>query len=241
MLLIRSLLFFLALVLTTSLFAVLVTLSYPLPVERRKVLAELWARSCLWSLKVLCDLGFRVSGEENLRGHGGRIVLCNHQSAWETIALQRIIPGPQAWVLKRELLWIPLFGWALAATRAIAIDRSAGRPAVERIIARGKARLDEGCSVMIFPEGTRVAPGATRRWGKGGGLLAADSGYPVVPVAHNAGVFWARRGLLKHPGTIDVEIGPPIDTRGLSAEEINAKAKSWVTDKLQEFPQSRGV
>lgn len=231
----RSLLFFAAMVVLTLGFATAVVLAYPLAFSVRSRLACLWARSCLYALNTLCGLGFRVQGIENLP-NGGRIIFSNHQSAWETIALLYIIPGPQTWVLKRELLWVPLFGWALAAVGSIAIDRRSGKRAVARIIERGKACLAHGRSVIIFPEGTRVPVGSERRWGKGGALLASASGYPVVPVAHNAGVFWSRRGILKYPGMIQVVIGPAIDSKGLGAEQINRQAKAWIDRQLAELP-----
>jgi 1-acyl-sn-glycerol-3-phosphate acyltransferase len=150
-----------------------------------------------------------------------------HQSMFETLALQKLF-YPQTWVLKRELLWVPLFGWGLAMLAPIAIDRKAGRKAVRQVIDQGKARLDAGLWVVIFPEGTRVAPGAKGRYGMGGALLAEHSGYPVVPVAHNAGWYWPRRGFLKYPGTIRMVVGTPITSAGKTAAEINAEAEAWI-------------
>jgi 1-acyl-sn-glycerol-3-phosphate acyltransferase len=159
------------------------------------------------------------------------VILAKHQSAWETIAFQQIFP-PQTWVLKRELLWIPLFGWALALLRPIAIDRGAGRVAIEQVIEQGRERLQSGIWVVVFPEGTRVAPGTRRRYGIGGAALAAASGYPVVPVAHNAGSFWPRRGFRKRPGMIRVVIGPVIDSHGKTAEEIRRQAEEWIENTM---------
>jgi len=135
-------------------------------------------------------------------------------------------------VLKRELLWIPLFGWALALLRPIAIDRVAGRVAIEQVIEQGRERLQSGIWVVVFPEGTRVAPGTRRRYGIGGAALAAAGGYPVVPVAHNAGSFWPRRGFLKRPGMIRVVIGPVIDPRGKTAEDIRRQAEEWIENTM---------
>lgn len=134
----------------------------------------------------------------------------------------------QTWVLKRELMWIPLFGWALTLMKPIAINRGAGRKAVEQVVEQGRERLHEGIWVVIFPEGTRTAPGQRRRYGLGGAVLAEASGYPVVPVAHNAGHFWPRRKAIKQPGTVRVVIGPAIDPRGLTAAEINRRAEAWI-------------
>ncbi len=161
-------------------------------------------------------------------------MLCKHQSSWETLVLQEIFP-PHTWVLKRELMWIPPFGWALALLRPIAINRKSGHRAVEQIITQGSARLDEGIWITIFPEGTRVAPRRTKRWGMGGALLAEHSGAPIVPVAHNAGSYWARRTYIKCPGTITLVIGPAITTTGLSATEINTRAQSWMTQTMHQL------
>ncbi len=165
---------------------------------------------------------------------GAAMILAKHQSAWETIAFQQIFP-PQTWVLKRELLWIPLFGWALALMRPIAIDRGAGRVAIEQVIEQGRERLQSGIWVVVFPEGTRVAPGTRKRYAMGGAILAAETGYPVVPVAHNAGSFWLRRGFLKKPGTVRVVIGPTIDPRGKKAEEIIKQTEEWIEGRMVEL------
>ncbi len=185
-----------------------------------------WGRFTIWWLKTTCGVDYRIEGEENIP-EGPAIVFSKHQSTWETLALQQIFP-PQVWVLKRELMWLPLFGWTMATLKPIAIDRGAGRKAVEKIVEIGTRRLREGLWVVIFPEGTRVPPGKTRRYGIGGAVLAEKSGYPVVPVAHNAGEFWPRRAFLKRPGTIRVVIGPPIDSKGRSAAEINRIAREWI-------------
>jgi 1-acyl-sn-glycerol-3-phosphate acyltransferase len=139
------------------------------------------------------------------------------------------------WVLKQELMWVPFFGWGLAMLKPISIDRGAGRKAIKQIIAKGKQRLNDGIWVTIFPEGTRVAPGQHKRWGLGGAILAEHSGYPIVPVAHNAGEFWGRRKFLKRPGTIQVVVGPVIDSQGRSAAELNAQAEAWMNTAMAEI------
>jgi 1-acyl-sn-glycerol-3-phosphate acyltransferase len=147
---------------------------------------------------------------------------------------QEIFP-PQTWVLKRELMWIPFFGWALALLHPIAIDRGSGRKAIEQVVAQGRDRLRSGIWVVVFPEGTRVAPGTRRRHGIGGAVLAAETGYPVVPVAHNAGSFWPRRSFFKRPGTVRVVIGPVIEAQGKTAEEIRDLAEKWIENKMREL------
>ena len=216
--------------LSAAVYAPLMLPTVVLPFALRYRLISAWARFQLIVLKHLCRLDYRVEGREHLPG-GAAIILSKHQSAWETIAFQGIFP-PQTWVLKRELLWIPLFGWALALLRPIAIDRSAGRKAIEQVIEQGRDRLRSGIWVVVFPEGTRVAPGTRKRYATGGAVLAAETGYPVVPVAHNAGSFWPRRGFLKRPGTIRVVIGPVIDGRGQKAEEIIRRTEEWIENKM---------
>lgn len=197
-----------------------------LPFRGRFVLARLWAWVLLTMLRWTCRLDYRVEGRENLPREAS-IALVKHSSSWETIAQTLLLP-PQAWVLKRELTWIPFVGWGVRLLRCIAIDRGAGGAAVRHMIEQGRERLAAGQWIVVFPEGTRVAPGETRRYGVGGAAIAADTGALVVPVAHNAGYFWPRRGLLKKPGTIRVVIGPPIATRGRDARAINEEAQRFI-------------
>jgi 1-acyl-sn-glycerol-3-phosphate acyltransferase len=233
MLFLRSMFFALGMWSSTLIFAPLAMLTFPFPFATRYAFITRWARFNLWWLRLSCGLRYQVYGEDNIPP-GNAIVFCKHQSAWETLALQNIFP-PQVWLLKRELLWVPFFGWGLAMLEPIAIDRRARRKAVEQLVRQGTERLANGRWVIIFPEGTRVAPGHTGRYGIGGAVLAASSGYPVVPVAHNAGEFWPRRGFLKRPGTITVVVGPPIDSRGKDAEAIKEEARAWIENKCLEI------
>jgi len=232
----RSLLFNLVMFSSVLVYAPLSLFTFPLPPLVRYRFISQWARFHVWLLGTLCGLHYRVEGRELLPHHTAAIILAKHQSSWETLAFQQIFP-PQVWVLKRELLWLPFFGWALALLDPIAIDRGAGRKAVKQIVDQGRQRLQTGRWVVVFPEGTRMSPGQHRRFGIGGAALAAESGYPVVPVAHNAGQHWPRRGFLKKPGTIRVVIGPAIDSRGKSAEEINRLAEAWVSDTMAQLEQ----
>jgi 1-acyl-sn-glycerol-3-phosphate acyltransferase len=222
----RATAFWLGMAAFTLAFAPLTLLTLPFSPARRFAFVSLWARCMLWWLGASCGLRHRVRGLEHLPAGNG-IVLCKHQSAWETMALQCYF-RPQCWVLKRELLWIPLFGWGLAMLRPIAIDRASGRAAMEQLLEQGLARLRDGIWVVVFPEGTRTAIGQRVRYKPGGALLAEKTGYPVIPVAHNAGLFWPRRGFVKKPGVIELVIGPPIETQGRSALEINAAAEQWI-------------
>jgi len=226
----RSALFNFIMVGSVLLYAPLALLTFPFPTLVRYRFISLWGRFHTWLVGVLCGLRYHVEGREHLP-HRTAIILAKHQSTWETFAFQEIFP-PQVWVLKHELLWVPLFGWALKLLDPIAIDRGSGRKAVQQIIEQGRQRLESGRWVVVFPEGTRVAPGHHRRFGIGGAVLAAETGHPVVPVAHDAGHYWPRRGFLKRPGTIQVVIGPAIDSRGRSAEEINRAAETWMQETM---------
>lgn len=207
-----------------------------LPFERRFVLARFWANTLLTVLKWTCGLEYAVEGRENLP-KGNHIALWKHSSSWETIAMAVVFPR-QVWVLKRELLWIPFVGWGIRQLHAIAIDRKSGSSAVTQVVAQGRQRLAEGDWIMIFPEGTRMAPGQTRRYGVSGALLARETGHLVVPVAHDAGRYWPRRGLFKKSGRIRVVIGPAIPAAGLDPREVNERAQAWIESTLQSL-QSR--
>jgi 1-acyl-sn-glycerol-3-phosphate acyltransferase len=237
-LVLRALAFWFGMLLSTAVIAPLSLLTFPLPFVMRYRFIGLWTRFNLWWLERSCGLRYDVAGTENIPA-GNAIVMAKHQSAWETLALQRIF-GPQVWVLKRELLWLPLFGWGLALLEPIAIDRKAGRKAVRQVVEQGTQRLRAGRWVVIFPEGTRVAPGERKRYGIGGALLAEQSGYPVVPVAHNAGEFWRRRSFIKYPGVIRVIIGAPIPAAGRPAAQIIADVETWIESTMQTISNSRG-
>jgi 1-acyl-sn-glycerol-3-phosphate acyltransferase len=190
-----------------------------------------WSRLVVRLARTLCGIQWRVEGGGHLAAKPA-VILSQHQSAWETLAYQEIFP-PQVLVLKRELLWIPFFGWGLALMSPIAIDRANGRAALRDIARRGKERLAQGFWVVIFPEGTRVPPGETRAYQQGGAWLAAQCGVPVIPVAHNAGRLWPRNAFLKKAGLVTVRIGPPIPTAGRDAKQISADARAWIEGQQQ--------
>ena len=203
-----------------------------LPFPRRFPLARGWATTLLWVLRWSCGLDYRVEGAP--LPEGCHIALWKHSSSWETIAMMVLFPR-QVWVLKRELLWIPVVGIGVRQMHAIAIDRKAGHTAVAQVIEQGKERLAEGDWVMIFPEGTRMPAGETRRYGVSGTLLAAAAGKLIVPVAHNAGHYWPRRGLLKKPGTVRVVIGTPVVAAGREARELNEEIQAWMEATVREL------
>ena len=228
--LLKSMLYTTWLFVGTLLHAILLVALSWLPSRKLYFVARSWARSQLWVLEKLCGLRYTVEGLENLPP-GSHVSMWKHSSAWETIAQAEIFP-PQAWVLKRELTWIPLVGWAVRALKPIAIDRKAGASAVNQVIQQGAERLAEGLWILIFPEGTRVAAGESRKYGVSGALLASKAGCKVVPVAHNAGYYWPRRGWVKKPGIIRVSIGPPIEAAGRDPREINEQSRAWIEARI---------
>jgi len=229
MTLLRSSLFALALIIVTPPYALLALATFPLPRLLRYRLISGWSRLVVLLARVILGIRWRVEGREHLPDQPA-VILAKHQSAWETMAFQLLFP-PQVLVLKRELLWIPFFGWGLALMSPIAIDRSRGVAALRGIARRGRERLEQGFWVVVFPEGTRVRPGERREYQLGGAWLAVASGAPIVPVAHNAGLLWPRNAFVKRPGVVTVRIGPPIDTRNRDAQTVNSLAESWIEEQ----------
>ncbi|MCB1625406.1 MAG: 1-acyl-sn-glycerol-3-phosphate acyltransferase [Pseudomonadales bacterium] len=203
----------------------------------RYKLARFWARSILKGLKVICRLDYRLEGIENIPAEPG-VFYMKHSSAWETIAQMALFP-PLVWVMKREVLRIPIVGWGCTLAGCIAIDRKSGTTAVTQILAQGKERFERGAWVMVFPEGTRLPPGETRKYGVSGALLAQACQKLIVPIAHDAGYFWGRRAFAKKPGTITVRVGPPIQTAGREPRDINAQAQAWIEANVVSAQQSR--
>lgn len=230
---IRSAVFFVSMVLSTLVIAPLILLARPLSFEVRYQIAQCWVRFNLQMLRLVCGLRHSVEGWENIPRQPS-VIMAKHQSAWETIALQAIFP-PMVFILKRELLRIPMWGWAMAALEPIAIDRSAKTAALKQVLRDGEERLKAGRWVVIFPEGTRMAPGEKGRYNASGGMLASRVGCFVVPVAHNAGEFWGRNAFCKFPGVIRLCIGPPIDASRLDAVEVNRQAEAWIESKMAEI------
>ncbi|HEY1314327.1 MAG TPA: lysophospholipid acyltransferase family protein [Steroidobacteraceae bacterium] len=222
----RSLLFTTYMMASACLFGAAMALGFWLPYRVQFAIARTWARILFWVLERLCGLKYVVEGRERIPS-GNHIVMSNHTSAWETVAQFLIFP-PQVWVLKRELLWIPFIGWGLKLLRPIAINRGEGHRAVNQVIEQGKSRLADGLWIIIFPEGTRVVAGEKRKFGVSGALLAIASGKSVVPLAHNAGTFWPRRGFVKKPGTIRVVIGEPIEPAGKDPRQLNEEVRQSI-------------
>jgi 1-acyl-sn-glycerol-3-phosphate acyltransferase len=237
--LIKSLFFTAFMMVSALAFGGFMTLCFWSPYRTQFGIARVWARLQFWLLEKVCGLSFTVEGRERIPA-GNHIVMSNHTSAWETIAQFLIFP-PQVWVLKRELLWIPLIGWGLKLLRPISINRGAGHRAVNQVIEQGKERLADGLWIIIFPEGTRVVAGETRKYGVSGALLATETGKFVVPLSHNAADFWVRRGLLKKAGVIRVVIGEPIAPTGKDARELNDEVRRSIETGLARIAEISAV
>jgi 1-acyl-sn-glycerol-3-phosphate acyltransferase len=183
-------------------------------------------RAAVWWARVSCGIRHEVIGAENLPA-GPVVVLSKHQSAWETLFLQAWLQ-PATTVAKRELLRIPFFGWGMALTRPIAIDRDKPAQALKDVIRQGCQRLAGGERVIIFPEGTRTLPGEQREYSAGGAMLAVKAGVPLLPIALNSGDCWPRGTLIKRPGVIRVVLGEPLPAAGGSAKDLTQRARDWI-------------
>ncbi len=233
----RALIFLIGQIASAVLISPVALLCLALPsLSRARIIAS-WARFNIISLKYVCGITYEITGVENIPTQPA-VLISNHQSAWETLCFQLIFP-PQSYILKWQLLCIPFFGWGLAANRPIAINRSKKIKALEQLLTKGAARLNEGRWLVVFPEGTRMPPGNPGKFQSGGAMIAAKTGAPVVPVAHNAGLFWRKNAFRKHPGVIQVHIGKAIASEGKKAREINAQAETWIVNTLRELPQQR--
>ena len=230
MLYLRSMFYSLVVVAYTPVFCTLCLLLAFLPRRSRYRVITGWAHTVIPLAQLLCGVSHRVEGIEHLPERPA-VIMSNHRSAWETIAFQLIFP-PQVYVLKRELLWVPFFGWALALMSPIAINRSRGTSALREVVRIGIQRLAAGFWVVVFPEGTRVRPGEQRKFKLGGAMLAVEAGAPIVPVAHNAGAMWPPSNFPIRSGLITVRIGPAIETRGRDPQQVNADVQAWIESQL---------
>lgn len=235
---IGNLAFVIGQVVSTLLFSPLAILASPfLSSQSKAAFIAHWAGFIRWWLKICCRIDYHVTGLENLPDEPS-VVLSNHQSAWETILFQKIFPA-QSYLLKKELLWIPVFGWGLASNEPIAIDRSKKTQALQQLISEGRKRLQRGRWLIIFPEGTRRPVGEPGTFQAGGAFIASKAGAPIVPVAHNAGVFWSKQHAFnKQPGTVEVVIGETIDSRGRKPRDLNREAEEWIRATLQKLPDT---
>ncbi|WP_153111785.1 lysophospholipid acyltransferase family protein [Propionivibrio limicola] len=233
----RSVVFLLLATLITAPAGLFVTLAVILPMRVRFQIIAVWRALFMGLCAQVLGLRYQVVGRENIPAVPS-VILAKHQSAWETIGLQAIFP-PLVFVLKRTLLLIPFLGWAFAAVKMISIDRNAGKNALRQVLKQGKERLKAGYWVIIFPEGTRISPGKKGNYKTGGAMLAVSAKVPAVPVAHNAGEFWAKNAFVKKPGLITVSIGPAIDTTGKTVEQVSREAEQWIETEMRRLSPHR--
>lgn len=236
MLFLRSLIFNIFFWITTFSLSMLVVIFRPLGLGTVYPIGRFWSKTGLFFLKIICGITYEVKVTGKLP-EGPAVFLSNHQSAWETMAYPAFLP-PFMWVLKRELLYVPIFGWCLMALGHIGIDRKAGSQAIKQINRKGKEILSRNYNMVIFPEGTRISPGGAGKFNPGGAGLAIGSSVPVVPVTHNAGRLWGKDAFSKKPGHITVIIDEPIPTKGLPPSErkaLNDRVRDIIIKRLEEI------
>ncbi|MBL4762117.1 MAG: 1-acyl-sn-glycerol-3-phosphate acyltransferase [Gammaproteobacteria bacterium] len=223
----RAIMFWLPMIVSVVIWGSLLLLMFPFSYLQRVAFLNIWSSLVIWWLGITCGLKYKVEGLENIPAERASVIMSKHQSTWETIILWKIMP-PLVWVAKKELMRVPFFGWGLAMLKTIALDRGAGRSAINSLVEQGTERLKNGLSIVIFPEGTRVLPGHKKRYKKGAAILAVESGFPVLPLAHNSGEFWPRHSFIKWPGTVTLVVGPLIESRGKTADELLAEVEAWI-------------
>ena len=229
---VRSALFVAFQVLTVVPYAIACVLWAPLPLHWRYRLTVGWPRMVIWAATVLLGIRHRVLGAGNLPD-APAIVLSKHQSTWETLFYPTFMPRELCYVFKRELLWLPFFGWGIGLLDMIHIDRRRGGDAFEQVVRQGERKLAQGRWIIMFPEGTRTAVGAQGRYKSGGARLAIRTAVPVIPIAINSGERWPRRAFLRRPGLITVSIGPPIPSQGKSVEQLAAEVEHWIEAEMR--------
>ncbi|MGF6600435.1 1-acyl-sn-glycerol-3-phosphate acyltransferase [Paraburkholderia sp. GAS448] len=229
----RSLLLLIYFVVFTVPYAIACFIAFPfMKADSRYWMAAGWCRATLTVVRWLNGIRYRVEGRENLP-EGPAVLLSKHQSAWETLAFPALMPRPLCYVFKRELLYVPFFGWALGMLKMVHIDRKEGKYAFDSVTRQGKARMEEGAWVIMFPEGTRTPTGKKGKYKTGGARFAIATGAPVVPIAHNAGRVWPRNSFIKYPGIVTVSIGKPIETKGLTPDEVNKRVETWIEAEMR--------
>jgi 1-acyl-sn-glycerol-3-phosphate acyltransferase len=231
---IRSSLVLLCSSLVMPVYCVLILCALVLPLHYRHTLIRSYLAVYLYLLKTICHLDYHIEGLENIPKDRNGIIMCKHQSTWETFFLPVLFHAP-AIILKKELFWVPVFGWGLAASNPIAIDRKDKQSAMQQILEQGKKCLNSGRWIIIFPEGTRMPIGVVGKYKVGGARLAVETGYPILPIAHNAGYYWPKRKFIKQPGTIHIVIGPLIESKGRSPEEVLNLTKHWIEDRVTQI------
>ena len=230
---ILSILYIVFMVTTVVAFALAIIVLFWAPYQWRFNIGKAWCILQLQVLKHVLGMDYEIVGRENIPDHAC-VVYWKHTSSWETFLTFAMWPR-QCWVLKHELTFIPIFGWALKLVDPIAINRKGGRSAVKQVVEQGRRKIEQECWVNIFPEGTRVPPHTTKRYGKSGAILSQETGTPILPIAHNAGDLWPRHSILKKRGKITVSIGPIVEPEGQTIEEISDTAHTWIESKMHEI------
>jgi 1-acyl-sn-glycerol-3-phosphate acyltransferase len=229
---IRSALFMLFQAVTVVPYALLCLLIAPLPLHWRYRITIGWPRMVLWAARVLCGVRWQVRGWENLPD-APVVLLSKHQSTWETFFYVSYMPRELCFVFKRELLWVPFFGWGIGLLKMIHIDRSQGRDAFESVVRQGRRKLDEGRWIIMFPEGTRTPVGSQGKYKSGGARLATRTGTPIVPIAVNSGECWPKKRFVLTPGLITVSIGRPIPVEGRDVDAVNTEVERWIEAEMR--------
>ena len=196
-----------------------------------------WLRMAVWGARVICGVNYRVHGLDKLPTSADKraavVLAAKHQSTWETFAYPTLMPHPLAYVFKRELLYVPFFGWAMGRLDMIHIDRSKRAEAWNKVAAQGRRLAAEGIWVIMFPEGTRTPRGSQGTYKNGAARLAIASGVPIVPIAASSAKCWPRKSFLLRPGTIDVSIGAPIASAGREADELMREVEAWIEAEMR--------
>jgi 1-acyl-sn-glycerol-3-phosphate acyltransferase len=234
----RSIIYIAFLLITVTPWSFVVLSGWLFPVHTRYWLCTRWTMMAIWGARTICGVRWKVEGWDNLPD-GPAIVLPKHQSTWETFWLPTYLPRDLTFVYKRELNWIPFFGWGIASAQMISIDRSKGQDAFEQVVEQGSERLARGWWIVIFPEGTRTPPGSMRRYKTGGARLAVRTGAFALPIAVNSGELWPKHTWIVRPGTITLSIGPPIDPAGKSPEQVGALVEAWIETEMRRLAPHR--
>ncbi len=228
----RSALFIFIMAVATMIWAFVCFLAAPLPYNQRYFITSRWNVFVIWAAKVICGIRHEIKGLDNCPD-APVILLCKHQSFWETVFLLCNMPRPLVFVFKKEILYIPFFGWGMALLRMIPIDRSKGKDAFKNIVVQGKRRLADGQWIIMFPEGTRIPVGEKGKYKSGGTRLAIEVNVPVLPIAHNSGECWPKGALIKTPGLITVSIGKPISPEGHTPESMMRLVEDWIESEMR--------
>jgi 1-acyl-sn-glycerol-3-phosphate acyltransferase len=233
MLFLRSLLYFVGSIITVITITLCGLFFVFSPYSTRQKFLSQWAIFCIWWLKITLNITTTIIGQENVN-KSPCVIISNHQSTWETLAFQTIFPA-HTWVLKKELLWLPVFGWSLALLKPIIINRGDKLNAIKKVISQGSDRLKKGISVVVFPEGTRQPYNQLGEYQNGGAAIAKKSGYDIIPVYHNAGKIWPKGGFIKKSGVITIVIGEAISSSSMTSSGITEEIRNWTLDQANKY------